>query len=213
MAQTNRSEVDLIISEYLKDELQARGHHWQPTNPARNHANEPILNSSKRRNVVNCLCTLSQSMRAAFSEQLRQMCAKLDNEVADLATLDYESFQDVANELFSQGIKWGHIVCLLVFGSELILSTIDENPSRALIENIAQYLSNYINTNLLTWINDHEAWSGLTAYCNQHTAPSDCTVDGPFKKLSWHDSRLLKIGAAIGVVGILVCVLVSKSSK
>ena len=210
MAQTNRTEVGLIISEYLKEELQAKGHHWQPTDQSRN-TNDLILNSAKRRNVVNCLCTLSQSMRAAFSEQLRQMCAKLDNEVADLATLDYESFQDVANELFSQGIKWGHIICLLVFGSELILSTIDESPSRALIENIAQYLSNYINANLLTWINDHEAWSGLISYCNQHSAPSECTVDGLFKKINWHDSKLLKFGAAIGVVGILVCVLISKS--
>ena len=210
MAQTNRTEVALIISEYLKEELQTKGHHWQPTNQNQN-TNDLILNSAKRRNVVNCLCTLSQSMRASFSEQLRQMCAKLDNEVADLTALDYESFQDVANELFSQGIMWGHIICLLVFGSELILSTIDENPSRALIENIAQYLSNYINANLLTWINDHEAWNGLIIYSNQHSAPFESTVDGLFKKFSWHDSKFLKVGAAIGVVGILVCVLISKS--
>jgi len=213
MTHTNKSEIDLIICEYLREELLLKGHHWQTNRLVRN-TNELILNSNGRRNVINCLCTLSQSMRTTFSEQLSQMCAKLDNEVADLTTLDYESFQDVANELFSQGIKWGHIVCLLVFGSELILTTINDNPSRELIDNISQFLCTYLNDNLLNWINDHAGWQGLINYCNENnvdTGEGSTVVDGIMRKIhNWHENKYLRLGAAISVVGIILgCVLIS----
>ena len=211
MSQTNKTEISLIISEYLKEELLLKGHHWQLTNQNRLNQAELVLSSTKRKNVINCLCILSQSMRTTFSEQLRQMCSKLDSEVADLTTLDYESFQDVAHELFSQGIKWGHIGILLVFATELILSTIDDNPSRQFIDNIYFYLCTYFNNYLLIWINNHEAFDGLISYCNQHNT-SETTVDGFLKKFNWmHDYKFLKLGAAISVVSILVCVLIAKS--
>lgn len=212
MSHTTETEVDLIICEYLREELLVKGHHWQarPASVERNQ-HDLILNATKRTNVINCLCSLSQSMRTTFSEQLSQMCAKLDSEVADLVTLDYESFRDVANELFSQGIKWGHIICLLVFGSELILSTINENPSRELIDNVSHYLSTYINDHLLIWINDHDGWQGLISYQHNIQTDGECTVDGILKKIAhWHENKYLKLGVAISVVGIILgCVLVS----
>lgn len=213
MNQTNKTETKLIISEYLKEELLLKGHRWQSNNQINSNQDDLILSISKRKSVVNSLNALSQSMRTNFRLQLQQMCSKLDNEVDDLVNLDYESFQDIANELFSQGIKWSNIICLLVFASELILSTIDSNPSRDLIDNISAYLSTYINDNLLTWINDHQAWQGLLTYSNQFNT-NETVVDGILKRINWHDNKYLRLGTAIGLGGIgifLVYVLASKS--
>lgn len=213
MTQTNKTEIKLIISEYLKEELQLKGHRWQSNNQINSNQDVLILSTSKRKSVVSCLNALSQSMRTNFRLQLQQMCSKLDNEVDDLVNLDYESFQDIANELFSQGIKWSNIICLLVFGSELILSTIDSNPSRDLIENICTYLSTYINDHLLNWINDHQAWQGFLTYSNQFNT-NETVIDGILKKINWHDNKYLRLGTAISLGGIgifLVCVLISKS--
>lgn len=202
MTQTNKTELNLIISEYLRAELMSKGHNWELRDKNLDQT-ELILSDSRRKNVVHCLCILSHLMKKTFKVQLKQMCLKLESEIDDLTNLDYELFESLANELFSERIRWSHLISLLVFATELILITINENPSRDFIDNIHFYLCTYLNNHLLQWINDNQAWQGLISYCNQESLSSDSLVDKILSKIHWSNRSV-----RIGTISFLSIVLV-----
>ena len=208
---TNRTELELIISEYLRQELLAKGHRWQSPVTTTN-SNQLILDENSRRIVIDCLRVLSHQIRTTFKVQLNQMCSRLSSEIDDLAYLDYESFKCVANELFSDRAKWTHLICLLVFASELILSTIDDNPSRQSIDNVYLHLITYLNDDdkLLSWINDHDGWQGLIRYCNQHDLDDESLINKLLRK--WFNNKIIKYGS-ISLLGVALvyCVLVIRN--
>ena len=72
MAKTNRTEINLIVNEYLQEELKSKGFHWPLESPETNE-NEPVLGSNKRRQVVEALCKLSHSISTSFNDNLNQV--------------------------------------------------------------------------------------------------------------------------------------------
>lgn len=195
---TSKTEINWIISEYLKRELQVKGHTWQPKN--RIDRNELILSDGRRENVVECLIVLSRLVRKAYKAQLARVCTELDSKLDDLTRLDYESFKTLADELFDDEVKWSHVICLLVFATELILITLNDNPSRELIENVFYFLCTYLNAHLLSWINEHGAWDGLLAYSNSHSLDDESVLN---KFTAIWSNKSVKIGT-ISLVSVLL---------
>lgn len=195
---TNEAEVNWIISEYLRRELQVQGHTWQPKN--RIDQSELVLNENRRQNLVECLHVLSQSVQRAYRTQITQLCSKLNSQLDDLTRLDYDSFKTLADELFRDEVKWSQVICLLVFGAELILATLNDNPSRQLIENIYLFLCTYLNAHLLCWINEHGAWDGLLAYSNVHSLDDDSLLS---KFTAVWSNKSVQIGT-LGLVSVLL---------
>ena len=203
---TTKTEVSLVIAEYLKEELQVKGHSWQSKN--RINQSELILSEHRRQNVVECLIVLSRSIRRVHKAQLGRMCSKLKARLDDLTRLNYESFKTLADKLFVGEVKWSHVICLLVFAGELILTELNSNPSRELIENIHRFLCTYLNTHLLSWINEQGAWNGLLAYSNQHSLDDESLLN---RIAAIWSNKSAKIGT-ISLVGIVLvcCIFVLK---
>lgn len=203
---TTKTELNLIICEYLKAELQVNGHSWKPKLEI--DQSELILSENRRQNVVECLIVLSRSVRRAYRTQLDRMCSELTAKLDDLTSLDYESFKTLADELFRDEIKWSHLVCLLVFATELILAELQSNPSRELIENVHYFLCTYLNQQrLLTWINEQRAWHGVLAYSNQHSLDDE----GLLNKITaiW-SNKSVKFGTTVSLISVLIiyCVFI-----
>lgn len=206
MLKTNRTEINWIIYEYLREELKSKGlDHW-PLDKLEFNENELNLSVIKRKQVIKTLCKLSHSICTSFNDNLNQMCLNIQNymneNLSNLVELDYESFKSVADELFSDKIKWIHIIILLLFSTKLILFKLNDSKSSELTKNICQYLSIYINDNLLNWINDHQGWHGfLIEYFDEDHATKTNSITS---KLSWSSTKLNKIDCTIGFLGFAI---------
>ena len=198
MFETNRSEIRLIIYEYLAEELKSKGFNWTLDQLDLNE-NEIALNLRKRKQIVDALCKLSYSIRTTFNDNLNQMCLMVENKMNDnksnLIDLDYESFKSVADELFSFECKWSHLICLLLFSTKLIIFKINDNRCAELTKNICDYLTNYLSKNLLNWINSQKAWIGLLEYYDSLNYDCKSNLNNKFK------SSKFKFDATIGFLG------------
>lgn len=109
--------------------------------------------------ACNALILLADEFSLQFREQIAEICYLLD---VNEETMKF-TIEGVANELFSDGIKWVRVVALFVFGGELVIHC--KNRSWVeLINTIAVSLSSYISEKLLLWINDHGGWEGLVIF-------------------------------------------------
>lgn len=161
MSKINHNEIEFLISEYLREELLSKGYNWKLN---KNLDKLVSINLTKRKKIVYCIRTLSELARSNFKDQFQQMCSKLNN----LENLNYELFKNLADELFKNKYNWSNIIFLLIFSLELILTTIDEFPSRTQIDNIHYFISKYLSDNLLNFMNENNGWEGLIEYCNQN---------------------------------------------
>lgn len=145
--------VALFVYDFLQYKLSQCSSGYQLTVP------EDVREAGSRTNVNkvgNALRSLADEFSSQFKEQFVEMCDQL--EVSE-ATMQM-TIEGVANELFSDGIKWARIVAFFVFGSELAIHCKKRNWPN-LINTIALSLSSYISEKLLPWINDHGGWVSI----------------------------------------------------
>lgn len=205
MERTNRAEINLIVYEYLREELKSKGFHWPLESPAVDES-ETLLSANQRRQVVEALCKLSHSISTSFNDSLNKMCLTIESEmtVSNLVELDYESFKAVADELFSQGYKWIHLICLLVFATKLIIFKINDSRSVELVRNVCVYLTDYLSQlSLVSWMNENRGWHGLLDYFESlsgSTKTMNSTSDSIASKLPAL-SKKLKFDCTIGFLG------------
>lgn len=207
MEKTNRTEIHLIVYEYLREELKSKGFHWPLERPDVDES-ETALSSKQRRQVVEALCKLSHSISTSFNDSLNKMCLTIETEmtVSNLVELDYESFKAVADELFSQGYKWIHLICLLVFSTKLIIFKINDSRSAELVQNVCNYLTAYLSQlALVSWMNDNRAWQGLLEFFENLNPygiakTMNSTTDSIASKLPAL-SKKLKFDCTIGFLG------------
>lgn len=164
MLKTNKTEINLIVYEYLKEELRSKGFNL-PIELEFNE-NEITLSPNKLKQIIEILCKLTHSICKTFNDNLNQMCINIEHKMiensSNLIELEYSAFKHVADELFSHGYKWLHIICLFIFSFKLIIFKINDKRLPELTKNICDYLTMYLSQNLLLeWINQNNGWSGL----------------------------------------------------
>ena len=148
--------IDPVVAAFVYDFLQYKLNGYQL--PVPENVKEAVRRYSISK-VGNALRSLADEFSSQFKEQFFEMCDQLDvNEETLKVTIE-----GVANELFSDGIKWARIVAFFVFGSELAIHCRRRNWDN-LINMIALSLSSYISEKLLPWINDHGGWEGLVVF-------------------------------------------------
>lgn len=145
-------EVSVLVNDFLQYKLSQSGFQWSG----------PYSERDAGRTITKAgiaLRSLADEFSMHFKDRFVEMCDKIEiNEVTLKPTID-----GIANELFSEGIKWTRIVTFLVFCSELAEHCKEHNWPN-LINVIAYSLSSYISEKLLPWINDHGGWEGLITF-------------------------------------------------
>lgn len=72
------------------------------------------------------------------------------------------SFERLSEELFEEGIKWHLMLTYFVFCAELSFQA--EKQGSASVEDIINWMANYINKHLFQWIIENGGWNGLATY-------------------------------------------------
>ncbi|XP_010222578.1 PREDICTED: bcl-2-like protein 1 [Tinamus guttatus] len=69
----------------------------------------------------------------------------------------YQSFEQVVNELFRDGVNWGRIVAFFSFGGALCVESVDKEM-RVLVGRIVAWMTTYLTDHLDPWIQENGGW-------------------------------------------------------
>ena len=65
-----------------------------------------------------------------------------------------QSFEQVINELFRDGVKWGHIMAFFSFGGTLCMKSIDKEIQVS-VSQVTTSMATYLNNHLEPWIQEN----------------------------------------------------------
>lgn len=73
-------------------------------------------------------------------------------------------FMAVVEELFHDGVNWGRIVAFFEFGGMMCVESVSREMS-PLVDNIAVWMTEYLNRHLHNWIQDNGGWVCGQVFC------------------------------------------------
>ncbi|XP_007559454.1 apoptosis regulator Bcl-2 [Poecilia latipinna] len=70
-------------------------------------------------------------------------------------------FAEVINELFRDGVNWGRIIAFFEFGSTVCVECASKEEMTSQVDNIAEWMTEYLNGPLDSWIQDNGGWDAF----------------------------------------------------
>jgi len=178
-----------IMTVFMKDRLKNRGFEWN-------------VNSNQPSSYINTLNTtlqsLASSLETQFGTAIQNMTDRLPSGIPDqegdvidgdapvIEGVDYTTFKTIADELFSSGIQWSHIVTLLVFASELAFTRGAQKGDTDFVATVTDWLIRYFSssTALKSWIESHGGWDGVIDYGNDGSDRGSSLISSAGQKVS-----------------------------
>ncbi|KAM9408249.1 apoptosis regulator R11-like [Pholidichthys leucotaenia] len=103
--------------------------------------------------VIVTLCDASVEFEAGYRRTFKNpILEPLEN-----AQLTYESFKFTMDELFVDGINWGRIIGLFVYGGGMCVECAKSNRGEK-IPHIADWMTKYLDEHLNVWIQTNGGW-------------------------------------------------------
>lgn len=139
-------------------------------NPSWHLADSPAVNgatghsSSLDAREVIPMAAVKQALREAgdeFELRYRRAFSDLTSQLHITPGTAYQSFEQVVNELFRDGVNWGRIVAFFSFGGALCVESVDKEM-QVLVSRIASWMATYLNDHLEPWIQDNGGWVRTT---------------------------------------------------
>ncbi|XP_011473713.1 bcl-2-like protein 1 isoform X1 [Oryzias latipes] len=113
----------------------------------------------------------------------------------------YQNFKRVLDELFKDGINWGRVVGLFVFGGALCVECVERNMGE-LVSRIAEWMTQYLDEQISPWIHSHGGWDCFARLYGQNGAAEARRFQETLKKWMLVTVALL--------TGLLLGVLITK---
>uniref|UniRef100_A0A669P0Q7 Bcl-2-like protein 1 n=16 Tax=Phasianidae TaxID=9005 RepID=A0A669P0Q7_PHACC len=101
-----------------------------------------------------------QALRDAgdeFELRYRRAFSDLTSQLHITPGTAYQSFEQVVNELFHDGVNWGRIVAFFSFGGALCVESVDKEM-RVLVGRIVSWMTTYLTDHLDPWIQENGGW-------------------------------------------------------
>ncbi|XP_026934444.1 bcl-2-like protein 1 isoform X2 [Sagmatias obliquidens] len=145
-------------------------------NPSWHLADSPAVNvatghsSSLDAREVIPMAAVKQALREAgdeFELRYRRAFSDLTSQLHITPGTAYQSFEQVVNELFRDGVNWGRIVAFFSFGGALCVESVDKEM-QVLVSRIAAWMATYLNDHLEPWIQENGGWRGQ---CSRQESP------------------------------------------
>ncbi|XP_054836682.1 bcl-2-like protein 1 [Eublepharis macularius] len=116
-----------------------------------------------------------QTLREAgdeFELRYRRAFSDLTSQLHITPGTAYQSFEQVVNELFRDGVNWGRIVAFFSFGGALCVESVDKEM-QVLVGRITSWMATYLTDHLDPWIQDNGGWERFVdLYGNDAAAKS-----------------------------------------
>lgn len=154
MANPSPYESRDIVEKYLYHKLLKQGYAWE----ARGALREPPADVVERR--PRAVLPLHRVLREAGHEIERTYqrdFASLSEQLHFTPSTAQRRFTAVTEELFRDGVNWGRIVVFFEFGGTLCVESVNRGMA-AQVDNIAAWMTEYLNGPLQTWIRDNGGW-------------------------------------------------------
>uniref|UniRef100_A0A9L0R7T7 Bcl-2-like protein 1 n=1 Tax=Equus caballus TaxID=9796 RepID=A0A9L0R7T7_HORSE len=106
------------------------------------------------------MAAVKQALREAgdeFELRYRRAFSDLTSQLHITPGTAYQSFEQVVNELFRDGVNWGRIVAFFSFGGALCVESVDKEM-QVLVSRIATWMATYLNDHLEPWIQENGGW-------------------------------------------------------
>uniref|UniRef100_A0A1A8DFV2 BCL2-like 1 n=1 Tax=Nothobranchius kadleci TaxID=1051664 RepID=A0A1A8DFV2_NOTKA len=113
----------------------------------------------------------------------------------------YHSFKSVLDELFRDGVNWGRVVGLFVFGGLLCVQCKERNLSE-LVPRIADWMTTYLDDQIGPWISSQGGWDCFAEIYGRGAAAEARRFQETLKK--WLLAGVLLLS------GVLLGVLIAK---
>lgn len=158
-----------------------------PPQPPHDHAED----------VKTALCDSADEFEELFTQAFSNLSSQLDI-TPDTA---YHSFKSVMDEVFKDGVNWGRIVGLFVFGGVLCVECVEKDMNN-LVPRIADWMTLYLDENIAPWIQGQGGWDCFAQIFGQNAAAEARRSRETLKK--W-----LLVGVGL-LTGVLVAMLIAK---
>lgn len=103
-----------------------------------------------------------------FEELFTEAFSDLSSHLDFTPDTAYQRFKSVMDEVFQDGVNWGRIVGMFVFGGVLCVVCIEKNMSE-LVSRIADWMTTYLDEQVSPWIESQGGWvsqhPSLTVLC------------------------------------------------
>ncbi|CAH1788200.1 unnamed protein product [Owenia fusiformis] len=143
----NHSETRFLVADYVKYRMQRQGYEYncnQLPHPTRINQVLRILGDE-------------------FEQKYRSNFEDMRNQIHITPDTAQQCFLQIIAELFRDGVRWGRVIALFAFTGTIAAQCVEqEMPS--LVDNIVDWSSNYVNTHLMSWINENGGWDGLIQF-------------------------------------------------
>ncbi|XP_013918940.1 PREDICTED: bcl-2-like protein 1 [Thamnophis sirtalis] len=228
MSSGNRS----LVVDFISYKLGQRGHSWREIegdgesrtelsgemgsvlnggSPSWHPSPSPVVNGAAGHSDL--LETLDhgpqldvrQTLREAgdeFELRYRRAFSDLTSQLHITPGTAYQSFEQVVNELFRDGVNWGRIVAFFSFGGALCVESVDKEM-RGLVERIATWMATYLTEHLDPWIQDNGGWDRFVDLYGNDAAAKSRKGQERFNKWLW-------TGATVAGVVLLGSLLTRK---
>lgn len=147
--------------------------------------------------VKTALCDSADEFEELFTQAFSNLSSQLDI-TPDTA---YHSFKSVMDEVFKDGVNWGRIVGLFVFGGVLCVECVEKDMNN-LVPRIADWMTLYLDENIAPWIQGQGGWDCFAQIFGQNAAAEARRSRETLRK--W-----LLVGVGL-LTGVLVAMLIAK---
>ena len=103
---------------------------------------------------------LADQIEEQYPLLLNHLCHKLNITPATV----YQTFFEIASEVFVDGVNWGRIVALYAFGGKLAMYC-DQHHMKELVGSVTDWVGRYVG-GLCEWIENHGGWVGNWFKCD-----------------------------------------------
>ncbi|XP_063003517.1 bcl-2-like protein 1 [Elgaria multicarinata webbii] len=190
-----------LVVDFISYKLSQRGHSWSQFeddsenrtelademgsvlngSPSWHASGSPVVNGATGHPTIledledSPRVDVRQTLREAgdeFELRYRRAFSDLTSQLHITPGTAYQSFEQVVNELFRDGVNWGRIVAFFSFGGALCVESVDKEM-QVLVGRIASWMATYLTEHLDPWIQDNGGWERFVdLYGNDAAAKS-----------------------------------------
>lgn len=105
----------------------------------------------------------------------------LQNQLHLTPATAYQSFENVMDEVFRDGVNWGRVVGLFAFGGALCVECVEKEMS-PLVGRIIEWMTVYLDNHIQGWIDSQGGWERFAEMFGQDAAAESRRSQESFKK-------------------------------
>ncbi|XP_048471107.1 apoptosis regulator Bcl-2-like isoform X3 [Rhincodon typus] len=160
-----------LVCHYLYYRLSRQGFVWEepldtaagsptPSSPSPGRPRATAASSAAADKAHRVLREVGDSFERQYQQEFADIALQMRFEPESARG----RFEAVAEELFRDGVNWGRVVAFFVFGGTLCVESAKRRDMASLIDNIATWMTAYLDSSLTDWIRANGDWGcGQTA--------------------------------------------------